>query len=71
MVRVNELPKVEAYIVSSTKSPSGLGEPTVPPIGQGSFERGLCSRWKRRPQIAAEHKELDLRRIWSYAGREY
>lgn len=32
MVRMNEAPKIEVYIVQSTEPPSGLGEPGVPPL---------------------------------------
>jgi isoquinoline 1-oxidoreductase beta subunit len=33
VLRMNEMPKVEVYIVNSAEPPSGIGEPTVPPIG--------------------------------------
>jgi isoquinoline 1-oxidoreductase beta subunit len=33
VLRMNEMPKVEVYIVNSLEAPSGIGEPTVPPIG--------------------------------------
>ena len=32
-LRIDEMPKVETYIVSSKAPPSGVGEPGVPPIG--------------------------------------
>ena len=32
-LRIEEMPKVETYIVSSEATPSGVGEPGVPPIG--------------------------------------
>jgi isoquinoline 1-oxidoreductase beta subunit len=31
-VRMNEMPKVEVYIVSSGEEPTGIGEPGVPPV---------------------------------------
>jgi isoquinoline 1-oxidoreductase beta subunit len=31
-VRMNECPKVEAYFVPSTESPTGIGEPAIPPL---------------------------------------
>jgi len=31
-IRMNEAPKVEAYFVSSTEPPTGVGEPPVPPL---------------------------------------
>lgn len=33
VLRFNEMPAVEVYIVPSTESPTGVGEPGVPPIG--------------------------------------
>jgi isoquinoline 1-oxidoreductase beta subunit len=33
MLRINEMPKVEVTVVSSTQNPTGVGEPGVPPIG--------------------------------------
>jgi len=32
VLRMNEAPKIEVYIVSSNEKPSGIGEPGVPPI---------------------------------------
>ena len=32
VLRMNEMPKIEVYIVDSAEPPSGIGEPTVPPI---------------------------------------
>jgi isoquinoline 1-oxidoreductase beta subunit len=32
MMRINDAPATEVYIVSSTKHPTGCGEPGVPPI---------------------------------------
>jgi isoquinoline 1-oxidoreductase subunit beta len=31
-IRMNECPKVEAYFVQSTESPTGIGEPSIPPL---------------------------------------
>jgi isoquinoline 1-oxidoreductase subunit beta len=31
-LRMNEIPKIEAYFVESTESPTGAGEPPVPPL---------------------------------------
>jgi isoquinoline 1-oxidoreductase beta subunit len=33
VLRMNEMPKVEVYIVPSTLPPTGVGEPGVAPIG--------------------------------------
>ena len=32
VVRMNEMPSVETYILPSTNRPTGMGEPGVPPI---------------------------------------
>jgi CO/xanthine dehydrogenase Mo-binding subunit len=32
ILRIEEMPKIETYIVSNTESPGGVGEPGVPPI---------------------------------------
>jgi isoquinoline 1-oxidoreductase beta subunit len=33
VLRIDEMPKVEVYIIKSTAPPTGVGEPGVPPIG--------------------------------------
>jgi isoquinoline 1-oxidoreductase beta subunit len=33
VLRIDEMPTVEVYIVKSAESPTGVGEPGVPPIG--------------------------------------
>lgn len=33
VLRINQVPKIETYIVPSTESPTGVGEPGTPPIG--------------------------------------
>ena len=33
MIRMKEAPQVDVHFVDSTESPTGLGEPTLPPIG--------------------------------------
>jgi isoquinoline 1-oxidoreductase beta subunit len=32
-LRINEMPKIEVYILPSAESPTGVGEPGTPPIG--------------------------------------
>jgi isoquinoline 1-oxidoreductase beta subunit len=32
-LRINEMPKVEVYIVPSSEAPTGVGEPGVAPLG--------------------------------------
>lgn len=33
VLRIDEMPSVEVHIVKSSASPTGVGEPGVPPIG--------------------------------------
>jgi isoquinoline 1-oxidoreductase beta subunit len=33
LLRIDEMPKVEVYIVPSAEPPTGLGEPVVPSVG--------------------------------------
>ena len=32
VLRINEMPKIDVHIVTSTEKPTGVGEPGVPPI---------------------------------------
>lgn len=56
VLRMNEMPKVEVYIVNSTEPPSGIGEPTVPPIGPAVSNAIFAATGKRvrtPPLVAA------------------
>jgi isoquinoline 1-oxidoreductase subunit beta len=47
VLRMNGMPKVEVYIVDSGESPSGIGEPTVPPIGPAVSNAIFAATGKR------------------------
>ena len=47
VLRMNEMPKVEVYIVDSAEPPSGIGEPTVPPIGPAVSNAIFAATGKR------------------------
>jgi isoquinoline 1-oxidoreductase subunit beta len=47
VLRMNEMPKVEVYIVNSAEPPSGIGEPTVPPIGPAVSNAIFAATGKR------------------------
>jgi len=47
VLRMNEMPKVEVYIVNSDEPPSGIGEPTVPPIGPAVSNAIFAATGKR------------------------
>jgi isoquinoline 1-oxidoreductase subunit beta len=32
VLRINEMPRIEVYIVASNEKPTGVGEPGVPPV---------------------------------------
>jgi isoquinoline 1-oxidoreductase subunit beta len=47
VLRMNEMPKTEVYIVDSAEPPSGIGEPTVPPIGPAVSNAIFAATGKR------------------------
>jgi isoquinoline 1-oxidoreductase beta subunit len=47
VLRMNEAPKVEVYIVPSTEKPSGVGEPGVAPIGPAVANAVFAATGKR------------------------
>ena len=47
VLRINEMPKIEVYIVDSAEPPSGIGEPTVPPIGPAVSNAIFAATGKR------------------------
>lgn len=46
MLRMNEMPEIEVYIVPSTESPSGTGEPGTPPIAPAVANAVLAATGK-------------------------
>jgi isoquinoline 1-oxidoreductase beta subunit len=47
MIRGNEIPKIDAYFVNNGISPTGLGEPALPPTG-GSIANAIYVATKKR-----------------------
>jgi isoquinoline 1-oxidoreductase beta subunit len=47
MLRINEMPQVEVYIVPSEEEPSGVGEPGVPPIAAAVTNAIFAATGKR------------------------
>jgi len=47
VLRMNEMPKVEVYIVSSTEAPTGVGEPGVAPLGPAVANAIFAATGKR------------------------
>ena len=46
-LRINEMPKIEAYIVPSTEAPTGIGEPPLPPVGPAVANAIFAATGKR------------------------
>jgi isoquinoline 1-oxidoreductase beta subunit len=47
VLRMNEMPKVEVYIVPSTEAPTGVGEPGVAPLGPAVSNAVFAATGKR------------------------
>jgi isoquinoline 1-oxidoreductase beta subunit len=47
VLRMNEMPKVEVYIVPSTEAPTGVGEPGVAPVGPAVANAIFAATGKR------------------------
>jgi isoquinoline 1-oxidoreductase beta subunit len=47
VLRMNEMPKVEVYIVPSTEPPTGVGEPGVAPLGPAVANAIFAAAGKR------------------------
>jgi isoquinoline 1-oxidoreductase subunit beta len=49
-IRMNETPEIEAYFVESTESPTGAGEPPVPPLAP-ALANALYAATKKRVRL--------------------
>jgi isoquinoline 1-oxidoreductase beta subunit len=59
VLRMNEMPKVEVYIVESHEAPpSGMGEPAVPPIAPAVFNAIYAATRKRLRRIPFRPEDL-------------
>jgi isoquinoline 1-oxidoreductase beta subunit len=47
LLRIDEMPKVEVYIVPSTNPPSGIGETGVPPVAPAVANAVFAATGKR------------------------
>lgn len=56
-LRIDEMPKVETYIAPSTATPSGVGEPGVPPVGP-AVANALAAATQKRVRILPIAKGL-------------
>jgi len=54
MIRMNESPEIEVHFIKSDKSPTGLGEPSLPPVGgaiANALYRATGSRLYKQPFV--------------------
>lgn len=58
MLRMNEMPKVEVYIVPSTEKHGGVGEPGTPPIAPAVVNAIFASTGKRIRSLPIRPEEL-------------
>ena len=58
MLRINEMPEVEVYIVPSTENPGGVGEPGVPPIASAVVNAIFAATGKRIRRLPVRPEEL-------------
>jgi isoquinoline 1-oxidoreductase beta subunit len=56
LIRMKEAPEVETYFVENTYSPTGLGEPTLPPAGAAvsiALKKAMGNRIYKQPFISS------------------
>jgi isoquinoline 1-oxidoreductase beta subunit len=58
ILRINEMPKVEVYIVPSHEPPGGVGEPGVPPIAPAVANAVFAVTGKRIRRLPINADEL-------------
>jgi isoquinoline 1-oxidoreductase beta subunit len=58
MLRMNEAPQIEVYIVPSIESPTGVGEPSVPPVGPAVANAIFAATGKRVRRLPIRAAEL-------------
>ncbi|OFV97059.1 MAG: hypothetical protein A3F68_05190, partial [Acidobacteria bacterium RIFCSPLOWO2_12_FULL_54_10] len=58
MLRMNEMPEIETYIVPSTETPGGMGEPGTPPIFSAVVNAIYAATGKRIRRLPIRAAEL-------------
>ena len=59
MLRMNEAPAIEVYIVNSTEPPGGMGEAGTSAIVPGSDQRDLCGDRQAPAKAAGRHCSVE------------
>jgi CO/xanthine dehydrogenase Mo-binding subunit len=57
-IRINEMPKVEVYIVPSSEKPTGIGEPGVPPVAPAVANAIAMATGKRVRNLPISAEQL-------------
>ena len=58
MLTMNEMPEMEVYIVPSTQTPGGIGEPSTPPIASAVVNAIFSATGKRLRRLPIRAEEL-------------
>ncbi|HTX15770.1 MAG TPA: molybdopterin cofactor-binding domain-containing protein, partial [Candidatus Baltobacteraceae bacterium] len=58
MLRMNEMPTVDVYIVPSEETPTGMGEPAVPPLAPAICNAVFAATGKRIRHLPIKPEDL-------------
>jgi isoquinoline 1-oxidoreductase beta subunit len=58
MLRIDETPKVEVYVIPSTENPGGMGEAAVPPVAPAVCNAIFAATGKRVRKLPIRAEEL-------------
>jgi isoquinoline 1-oxidoreductase subunit beta len=58
MLRMNEMPKIEVYVVDSKETPTGMGEPAVPPVAPAICNAIFAATGKRIRHMPIKPEDL-------------